>query len=43
VIERLFNTGTESVASSPDQLAATIKSEMVKWGKVIRDAGIREE
>ena len=43
VIERLFNTGTESVASSPEQLAATIKSEMAKWGKVIRDAGIREE
>jgi tripartite-type tricarboxylate transporter receptor subunit TctC len=43
VIERLFNTGTESVASSPEQLAATIKSEMAKWGKVIRNAGIREE
>lgn len=43
VTERLFNAGVEVVASSPGELAATIKSEMAKWGKVIRDAGIREE
>jgi tripartite-type tricarboxylate transporter receptor subunit TctC len=43
VTERLFNAGVEVVASAPGELAATIKSEMAKWGKVIRDAGIREE
>jgi len=43
VKERLFNTGVEVVASSPAQLAATVKSEMSRFGKVIRDAGIRVE
>ena len=41
--ERLFNSGVEAVGSSPEQFAATVKSEMAKWGKVIRDAGIRDE
>jgi tripartite-type tricarboxylate transporter receptor subunit TctC len=26
---------------TPEQLDALIKSEVVKWGKVIRDAGIK--
>lgn len=43
VTERLFGVGVEVVASTPAELAATIKSEMAKWGKLIRDAGIREE
>ncbi len=43
VKEKLFNTGIEVIASSPMQLAATMKSEIVRLGKIIRDAGIREE
>ena len=43
VKERHFNTGVETVASTPEELAARIKSEMAKWGKVIRDARIRVE
>jgi len=43
VKERVFNTGADIVASSPEQFSATVKSEMAKWGKVIKDAGIREE
>jgi len=43
VKERHFNTGVETVASTPEELAARIKSEMAKWGKVIRDAGIRPD
>jgi tripartite-type tricarboxylate transporter receptor subunit TctC len=31
------------VGSSPEAFAATIKSEMARMGKVIRDAGIRAE
>ena len=42
VKERLFNTGVEVVGSSPEEFAATMKSEMAKWGKVIKDAGIHE-
>ncbi len=42
VKERLFNAGVEVIGGSPEELAATMKSEMARWGKVIRDAGIRE-
>ena len=42
VKERLFNAGVEVVGSSPGELAATVKSEMAKWGKLIKDADIRE-
>lgn len=41
VKERFFNAGIEVVASTPEQLAASVKSGMAKWGKLIRDAGIR--
>ena len=42
VKERLFNAAIEVVASSPEQLAATIKSEMATIGKVVKDAGLHE-
>lgn len=41
--ERFFNTGVEAIGGSPAQLAATVKSEMARLGRVIHDAGIREE
>ncbi len=41
--QRLLSSGVEPVASSPAQLAATMKSDIAKMGKVIKDAGIREE
>jgi len=37
------NAGVETVGSSPEQLAATMNSEMAKWGKLIINAGIREQ
>lgn len=40
--ERYFKAGMETVGSSPEGLAATIKSDIAKLGKVIKDAGIRE-
>jgi tripartite-type tricarboxylate transporter receptor subunit TctC len=43
VKSRLFESGIEPVGSSPAEFAATLKSEMTKWGKVIKDAGIRDE
>lgn len=42
VKERLFNSGAESIGSSPEELAAAMKSDMSKWGKLIKAAGIRE-
>ena len=41
VKEKLFNTGVEVVASTPEQFGAAVKSEMDRMGKVIKDAGIR--
>lgn len=43
VKERVFNAGAEVVGSSPEQFAAAIKADMVRLGKVIREAGIRSE
>lgn len=42
VKEKLVAAGTDAMATTPDEFAATIKSEMAKWGQLIRDAGIRE-
>ncbi len=41
--ERLFNSGVEAVGSTPEQLAATVRTEMATIGKMIKDAGIRDE
>ena len=38
--ERLVSQGAEPLSSTPEQFAAYIKSEMVKWAKIVRDAGI---
>ena len=43
VREKLADQGFEPVGDSPGEFAAYIKSEIAKWGKVIRDAGIRPE
>ena len=43
VTERLFGSGVEVTTGMPTELAVTMKSEMAKWGKLIKEAGIREE
>ena len=43
VREKLFNLGLDIVASSPDEFAASIKSEMARMGKLIKDFGIRAD
>ncbi len=42
VKEKLVAAGTDAMATTPDEFAAAIKSEMAKRGQLIRDAGIRE-
>ena len=32
-----------SIVSSPDEFAERIRRESAKWGKVIKDAGVRVE
>ena len=34
---------TFSIASQPDQFAARIRADFAKWGKVIKDAGVKVE
>ena len=41
--EPFFNSGVEAVGNSPDELAALMRSDIAKWGKVIKDAGIKIE
>jgi tripartite-type tricarboxylate transporter receptor subunit TctC len=41
--ERLLASGVEGAGTTPEAWGAIMKSEMTKWGKVIRDAGIRED
>lgn len=41
--ERLLNNGVEPIGTTPEQLSATITSEMAKMGKVIKEAGIRTD
>ena len=38
--EKFANLGAEAGSSTPEQFAAFIQSEIAKWGKVIKDAGI---
>jgi tripartite-type tricarboxylate transporter receptor subunit TctC len=41
--ERLAGLGAEGVGNSPVQFAAFVKSEIRKWARVVRDAGLRVE
>jgi tripartite-type tricarboxylate transporter receptor subunit TctC len=41
VKQRFLEAGYEVVASSPEQFAATIKADIARSGKIIRDAGIK--
>ena len=43
VRDRFFSAGSEVVASSPEQFAATISSDLARMSKVIKDAGIRPD
>jgi len=40
---RLANDGADAVGSSPDEFTRYIQSELTKWAKVARDAGIQQE
>ena len=43
VRERLINDGAEVIGNSPEEFAAYMASETMKWAKVARDAGIKAE
>jgi tripartite-type tricarboxylate transporter receptor subunit TctC len=41
--EKFAQLGLDTVGGSPEELATIIKSDIVKWAKVISDAGIKAE
>ena len=43
IVARFAELGAEPLGGSPDQAAAFIKGEQDKWGKIIRDAGIKQQ
>ena len=43
VREKFLNAGVETIGNTPEEFAAKLKTDMAKYGKLIRDAGIRAE
>ncbi|MDB5809804.1 MAG: putative exported protein [Betaproteobacteria bacterium] len=43
VRDKLVNVGMEPVTSTPEQYAAFIQTEVMKWARVVKDANIRPE
>lgn len=41
--ERFLSAGVELVGGTPEQLASLIRSDVARWSKVIKDAGIRDD
>ena len=41
--QRVTDLGFDVIASTPEQFSAQIRNEIEKWGKVVRDAGIKVE
>jgi len=41
--DRLLSQGLEPAPSTPEQFTVYLKTEMIKWGKVARDAGAKVE
>lgn len=43
VKEKFFSMGMEAVGGTPEQLAARVRADSIRMGKVIRDAGIKNQ
>ena len=43
IAERIEAQGAEPVGNTPDQFSAFVKNEMVKWGKLAREIGLKPE
>ncbi len=41
--EKLMNSGGEPIGNSPEAFSAWLKAEVAKWGKLIKETGIRAE
>jgi tripartite-type tricarboxylate transporter receptor subunit TctC len=43
VKDRLASQGTETIASTPEQLSAHVRTETAKWENVVKRAGIKAD
>jgi tripartite-type tricarboxylate transporter receptor subunit TctC len=43
VKQKLFDAGAEAMPTTPDQFAKILRSEIVKWGKVVKAANIQAD
>ena len=43
VVERFSSQGAEALGSTPEEFAAYIRSETLKWAKAVRDSGAKAE
>jgi tripartite-type tricarboxylate transporter receptor subunit TctC len=43
VTQRLTALGAEPVGNTPEEFGAFIKAEMARWGKIIKEKGIRAQ
>ncbi len=41
--ERMATLGFDPIGSAPEECAAQFRTEAAKWGKVIREAGIKAQ
>ena len=41
--ERLAQFGVDATPSTPEELAAFVKTETIKWTKTVQDAGVKLE
>jgi len=41
--QQLSNQGAEVVADTPEQFATFIRNDVEKWGKIVRESGIKAE
>ncbi len=41
--ERFLVLGVDTISASPEEFARYIRSELVKWGRVVRDSGARAD
>lgn len=41
VVEKIGSEGGDVTGSTPEQFAALIKSDIVKWGRIVRDSGAK--
>jgi tripartite-type tricarboxylate transporter receptor subunit TctC len=39
--ERLVSLGTEPVGNTPEEFSAYLRSEIAKWGKVVKESGAK--